>query len=196
MIIRRCLSVSTLCILAWLSAGCPPPGGGNPPSPPSLIAVVQLGTNPADTTQGGIDLNLADVSRSGFPSGLKIRLIATALDNASGIASLTLDLGPDELAKSKLGWQCAIRRGSEIIGTPEEAPLAFSPPIPDGSGNQPSKRIDSVLDPIAMIADCPMGNGGGPVNIRGHFRVVATNGVGLVTKSKTFIFDYNDIGSH
>ncbi len=128
--IRRCLSVSTLCILAWLSAGCPPPGGGNPPSPPSLITVVQLGTNPADTTQGGIDLNLADVSRSGFPSGLKIRLIATALDNASGIASLTLDSGPDDLAKSKLGWQCAIRRGSEIIGTPEEAPLAFSPPIP------------------------------------------------------------------
>src|SRR5262245_46282842 len=111
-----------LAVLGVVSiTGCPQPQPGPDTSPPMLNPVIVLGNPPADSTSAGFSIAAADVNRSNIPSNIKIRLIATAAEPDSNITSFT--------TVSNLTWQCAIRRGSQIIGTVQNAPLAFTPAI-------------------------------------------------------------------
>lgn len=152
---------------------------------PSMVTVVQLGTPPPDTTTNSIDLNAADVNRSNIPGGIAIRLIST-MTSSTPITGITVT--------SNLTWQCASGPHSEIIGVPENAPLVFTPPIPTAP-NATTVKVDSVVDPMTMITDCNTTKPGwGPVNIRGNVRIAATNSAGS-SPSKTFLFDYRNVGS-
>jgi hypothetical protein len=167
-------------------AGCPPPAPGPDTTPPTLNPVIQLGTPPPDNTNNGISIAAADVNRSGIPKDIAIRLIAPAVDAESKVTSFMLE--------SNLTWQCAFGHGSETQGIVQNAPLVFLPAITT-IPNSTVQNFDGVVDPIAMTGCSTAKPGWGPVNVRGFVRVVATNGAGLTTKSFTFLFDYQDVGS-
>jgi len=157
--------------------GCPP----NPGDKPGVNPVIQLGSPPPDTTNNGISIATADVTRSGLTNGTSIRLIASAT------APIFQDNG--------LTWQCSFGPGSQTIGVVQTATLAFSPTIPTTAASASSLNVDSVVDPVAMTGCSMPKPGWGPVNIRGWIRVKATNSAGTTT-SFTFLFDYQDVGTH
>jgi len=180
----RSLAYFVLLASVFLLAGCPP-GGNLNTTGPSMITVIQLGSPPPDTTSNSIDLNASDVNKSQIPSGIAIRLISN-ITSPTPITGVTVT--------SNLTWQCSLGHGSEIIGVPENAPLAFVPAIPTAPGTT-TLKVDSVVDPIAMITDCNTTKpGSGPVNIRGNVRISATNSAGTST-SKSFLFDYQNVGA-
>jgi hypothetical protein len=163
-----------------LFAGCPSPNATGP----SMVTVAQIGTPPPDTTTNSIDLNAADVNKMQIPSGKSIRLIS-AITSSTPITNVTVT--------SNLTWQCSLGRTSEIIGTVENAPLAFMPAIPTAPGTT-TLNVDSVVDPIAMTGCSTAQPGMGPVNIRGNVKISATNSAGTST-SKSLLFDYVDVGA-
>jgi hypothetical protein len=151
-----------------------------------MVTVIQLGSPPPDTTTNSIDLNTADITRSQIPNGIAIRLIAniTAPANAP-VTSIVVT--------SRLDWRCSSGHNSEVTGSPQNAPLAFTPAIPT-SPNSTSLKVDSVVDPIAMTGCGTPKPGWGPVLIRGNVSISATNSVGTST-SKNFAFDYQNVGA-
>jgi len=174
--------VSLALFASFLLVGCPKDLNT---TGPSMVTVIQLGTPPPDTTTNSIDLNAADVNRSNIPSGIAIRIISN-ITSSTAITGITVT--------SNLTWQCSSGPHSEIIGVPENAPLVFAPPIPTVP-NSTTLKIDSVVDPIAMITDCNTTKPGwGPVNIQGNLRITATNSSGPST-SKSFLFDYKNVGT-
>jgi hypothetical protein len=163
------------------------PNSASDTTPPVFTQVlVRLEAPTPPNPRGEFDISTQDVNKSQLDSDLTIRLIALAADEESGITSIVVE--------SNLTWQCSDGHNSSIIGIVENKPLAFS------SITQPSTavtpvQINAFVMPVAQMG-CSIGpNGKGPVNIRGFVRVIATNGKGLKTISKTFIFDYKDIGS-
>jgi len=171
---RSCLAYLLLACSVILS-GCPTPA-----SLPGVNPVIQLGSPPPDTTSNGISLAVSDVNRSAIPAGIAIRLIS------SSTAPM--------FQESNLTWQCSFGSGSQTIGTPQNAPLAFSPAIPTNATSASALNIDSVVDPIAMTGCATVKKGWGPVFIRGFVRVKAVNSAGT-TVSKTFTFDYQNVGA-
>jgi hypothetical protein len=150
-----------------------------------MVTVVQLGSPPPDTTTNAIDLNAADVNRSNITKGTAIRLLATiTAPSGAPITNVTVT--------SNLTWQCSFGH-SQVIGTVQNAPLAFNPAIPT-TPNSTSVKVDSVVDPIAMTGCATNQPGWGPVNIRGNVKISATNSVGT-SPSKSFIFDYANVGT-
>lgn len=170
-----------------LLAGCPAPrpGGPDTTAPGFVQVVVQLEAPSPPNPRGTFDITSADVNKSGLASDLAIRLVSTAGDPESAIQKIEIESG--------LTWQCAFGRGSEIVGVVQNASLTFAPI------NQPTLpvtpfQINAVAKPITQTG-CDMSSPGkGPINIRGFVRAVATNGAGLQLKSKTFLFDYADVG--
>lgn len=176
----RCLACFASFAALLVFAGCNPNTSG-----PSMVTLIQIGSPPPDTTTNAIDLNAADVTKSNIPSGKSIRLLATiTAPSSSPITSITVT--------SNLTWQCSFGR-SEGIGSIQSVPLAFNPPIPTAP-NSTSVKVDSVVDPVVMTGCATNKPGWGPVNIRGNVRVSATNSAGTST-SKSFIFDYTNVGS-
>jgi hypothetical protein len=180
---RQYLSCAVLLGSVCFLAGCPP---GPSPGPPGVNPVIQLGSPPPDTTNNGISIAAGDVNRSGIPGQYSIRLIATAVDAQSKVTAIAVE--------SRLDWQCSFGHGSPTIGVPQNGPLVFTPAITT-TPNSTVQNIDSVVDIVAMSGCSTAKPGHGPVNIRGFLRVTATNGAGLTTKSSTFTFDYQNVGS-
>ena len=171
-----------------LLVGCPPPNGPKTDTtPPEFVQVVaQLEALSQPNPRGVFDITSADVTRQGLASDLVIRVVATAGDPQSAIKKIALE--------SNLTWQCSFGPNSSIIGIVENAPLTFTPINPPSSPVSPL-QINVVASPISQTG-CDMSSPGkGPINIRGFVRAVATNGAGSTTTSKTFIFDYADVGS-
>src|SRR6266849_1429568 len=131
----RWLACFALLASLLLSPGCPNPNTKGP----SMVTVIQLGSPPPDTTTNSIDLNAADVTRSQIPSRISIRLISN-ITTPSGAPLTSI------VVTSRLDWQCSFGHNSQTIGTPQNAPLAFTPAIPTSSSST-SLKIDSVVDP-------------------------------------------------
>ena len=189
MMIRRQLAKITLLGSALLATGCPPPPPGQDTTAPQLLEVlVRLEGPTPPNPRGEFNITTADVTRGGLASDQSIHLLATAGDAESGIKSIAV--------VSELRWRCALGRGSEIIGTPQTASLNFT----GGPTTAPSPvtpfKIDLVANPIAQTACATVNPGSGPVDIGGFVRVIATNGATQTQTqtSKTFIFDYADVG--
>ncbi len=189
-LIQRCFAVSLLCSFLLVLAGCPGPAP-NPTSPdttpPTFTqVVVRLEAPSPPNPRGEFDITSQDVIKTRLDKDLAIRIIALAGDQESAIKTITIE--------SNLTWQCSSGHGSELIGIVQNAPLAFS------NFTQPSSpltplQINVVANPVSQTGCAISAPGRGPVGISGFARVVATNGAGLVTKSKTFIFDYTNVGS-
>jgi hypothetical protein len=181
----RCLASFTAFAALLAFSKCP---DGNPPlntTGPSMVTLIQIGSPPPNTTTNAIDLNAADVNKSGIPSGISIRLLATITAPSSApVTNVTVN--------SNLTWQCAFG-GSQTIGIVQNAPLAFTPVIPTAP-NSTSVNVNSVVDPIAMTGCATSKPGWGPINIRGNVRISATNSAGTST-SKSFLFDYQNVGT-
>jgi hypothetical protein len=186
---RLFLSFGTVCLLLAVT-GCPPPP---PPSatadmtPPVFEQVlIRLESATPPNPRGEFDVASQDVIKGSLAKDLTIRVIALAGDTESGIRSITLE--------SKLEWQCAFGRGSELIGIFTTNSLTFSPAISPPTAPMQPLQINVSADPISQTG-CDMSMPGkGPVNVRGFVRAVAINGSGRKTTSKTFIFDYKDVG--
>ena len=183
-----------LFVCSFLLEGCPPktdfPNEASDTTPPEFLEVsVKLEVPGDPNLRGDFDIKSQDVTKVGLDSSLSIRITATAGDAESGITSITIE--------SNLTWQCSSGHNSPIIGIVENAPLQFStinvPPNP-----QNPLQINVVVHPITQTG-CDVGTAGkGPVNFNGFVRVVALNGKKinpLKTSSKTFIFDYKNVGS-
>lgn len=176
-------------LLACAVSGCPPrvpPPGTSDSTPPQLVEVLAEVVAPSPPNpRGSFNITSTDINKTQLPSDLSIRLVATAGDAESGIASITL--------QSELRWRCAFGAGSETIGTLQTAPLAFSPVTQPSAPITPF-QINAVVNPIAQTG-CNMSSPGkGPVDVAGFVRVTATNGVGVTVTSKTFLFEYADVG--
>ncbi len=125
-------------------------------------------------------------------SDLVIRVLATAVDSESGIKDIRVASlqGPFTGNPQNLRFICASGHSpnSEVTPVLRFAFLPFTlnaPPSPPPSLWQ----IDAVANPIATTGctiDKP--NGWGPADVEGFIRLIATNGVGLTTESKTFQF--------
>lgn len=173
-----------------LFEGCPkspPHPSGSDLTPPEFVQVVaQLETPSGPNPRGVFDITSQDVSSVGLGSDLTIRITALAGDPESAIGSIAIE--------SDLTWQCSFGHGSQTVGIAEKAPLAFTQINPPSSPVTPV-QISVVADPISQTGCDRSAPGKGPINIRGSVRVVATNGAGLQVRSKTFIFDYANIGT-
>ena len=161
------------------------PNSASDNTPAELTQViVRLETTTPPNPKGEFEIATQDVNKSMLDSSMHIRLIATVGDAESGIRSIKL--------RSNLTWQCSLG-SSQVIGVVENAPLAFT------SFNQPSAtvtpfQINVDVKPVSQTGCALNGVGKGPVNMRGFVRVIITNGKGLVDSTKTFLFDYKDIG--
>ena len=191
--IRRFFIASVLFGSLLALTGCPGPKPNAPDAtPPGFVQVVVRLEVPNDPNlRGEFDITSADVTKAGIGSNIVLRLIATAGDPESAIKNIAIE--------SNLTWRCSAGHGSQIIGAIQNAPLAFPPITPPATPITPY-QINVVADPIGQIAQtgCVAAAGGkGPINIGGFVRVVATNGANpaLSTTSKTFIYDYANVGS-
>lgn len=171
------------CVL--LLPGCPRPSGPDNTDPQLLEVLVRLEAPTPPNPRGEFNITSADVTRTGIASDQVVRVTATAGDSESGIRNI--------VTVSELRWRCAFGRGSEIIGTPQTAPLTFT-----GSTAPPNPvtpfQINLVANPISQTGCSTASPGDGPVDIGGFVRVIATNGAGRSVTSKTFVFDYADVG--
>jgi hypothetical protein len=188
--IQRYFAASVLGASIFVLTGCPPPPP--PPntadtSPPGFTQVVARLEAPAPPNpRGEFDITSADVSKVGIGKDLAIRVIALAGDPESAIKDIAI--------VSNLTWQCSAGHNKPLIGIVESVPLAFSAFTQPASPVTPL-QINVVANPITQTG-CDMSSPGkGPINIRGFVRLVATNGKGLSTTSKTFVFDYANVGS-
>jgi len=163
------------------------PNSASDTTPPALDQVlVRLESSTPPNPRGEFDITSIDISKIDLDPTLQIRVIALAGDPESGITNF--------LIESNLTWQCSIGSGSEIIGIVENAPLAFSAFTAPSAAVTPF-QINILVNPLAQTGCDTASPGKGPVNFRGYVRVTAVNGNGLRTTSKTFIFDYKNMGS-
>jgi hypothetical protein len=169
---------------------CPQKNPATDTTSPSINPFIQIGAPPPDTITNGINFAGGDVTKSGIPSNLKIRLIAQNWDSESGVTSFTLT--------GTLSWQCAMH-GSEIEGVPQTKALTLADFV-GGVTSKPTDPVsvfDGVLDPIAIASCSTAKQGWGSVDLKGSFRLVAVNGAKptpLTTTSSAFNFDYQDVG--
>lgn len=159
----------------------------NDTTAPGFVSVVVRLEQPPATSGPEFDIKSADVQKKDLTS-VRIRLLATAADYESGVTSLT--------AVSELSWHCSSGRNNPTTGTIQTIPVPFvsassTTPAPD----QKSLSIDFLADPVGATNCSTAHPGWGAVGIGGYVRVTATNGKGLTATSKTFAFDYRDIGS-
>jgi len=179
--------------LLLVVAGCHTSPLTNPTgdtTPPVFVqggVTVQLEAPTPPNPQGAFDITSQDASPAGkLASSLHIRVKAVAGDIESGIKDIS--------TVSNLSWQCSSGSHSPTIGVPQVNTTMFTPGDKPASPATPW-AINVVADPIATTGCSTAKNGWGPVNIEGFVRVIATNGVGLTVTSKTFIFDYKDVGT-
>jgi hypothetical protein len=195
-------------IASWCSpivvvAGClalvacdprPIPTPASDPSPPGLLAVdikLERRDGQPEPPSATISILNADVTRK-ISRDYRIRVIASAGDPQSGIARIDLATvtGTDGQGVTKernLSWACyhpPPPRGDRLVGILELAAMVTTPPLAPLQA-QPTAAINVTVDPVGQ-ASC----GDGTSGLGGFVRVVATNGVGGVTASKTFVFDY------
>jgi hypothetical protein len=170
----------------------PPPPPGPDSSPPGFLAVdirLERRDGQVEPPTGGISILNADVTRVISPS-YRIRITASAGDPQSGIAKIELATvsGTDGQGVTKqrnLSWSCIIPPpGGVLVGILELAAMTPTPPL-SPFANPSVAGIDVTVDPIGQ-ANC----GNGASGLGGFVRVLVTNGAGLVTASKTFLFDY------
>jgi hypothetical protein len=189
-----------------LVTGCQPtsPGPGSlDTTPPGFVQVlVGLEVTGDPNSRGEFDITSQDVSKDMIPANYVIHIKATAGDSESGITGISLESrtvndGQGETKDSNLTWKCAAgaQPGSILVSTLEAGLLPITlaaPPSPAPSLWQ----IDAVVDPVAATG-CAVDTsiGVGPISLGGFIRLKVTNGAGLSSASKTFIFDYADIGT-
>ena len=176
-----------------LLTGCDgPTNPSGDTTPPGFVQVlVQLEGPTSPNPRGEFDVTSQDVARDQIGSDLIIRVLATASDSESGIRDIA--------TISELSWRCAFGPNSETIGIFETATLPFVPDVPPSTptSSLPTLwQINVVADPISTTGCSTAQPGEGPIFISGYVRVMATNGLGLTATSKTFIFDYADVGSN
>jgi hypothetical protein len=172
-----------------LLGGCRKEGGSDDVSPPGFVQVlVQLEAPSPPNPRGEFNITSSDVTKSNIGSSMVLRLIATAGDSESGISTIT--------PINELRFRCAFGSSSETVGILETKTLDFSPAVTPAAPPVSPFQINVVADPMGMIG-CSTGQPGhGPIDIEGFVRVSATNGAGLTTTSRTFVFDYVDVGSN
>jgi hypothetical protein len=185
------LRLGLVVVACSMLTGCPPtpPGPGPDTTPPSFTgAVVRVESPTPPVVRGEFDIRTADVNRSQLAPEITLRIIASAGDPQSGISRITVT--------SELRFRCAFGRGSQTIGVLEQVPLVLTPAITPPAAPLNILGIDAVANPVAQTG-CDMSSPGkGPVDISGFIRVTATNGATppATVVSKTFLFDYADIG--
>jgi len=182
-----------------LLEGCTPTNPSGDATPPGFVQVLVRLEVPGDpNVRGEFDITSQDVIKEKLGSDLVIRVLATASDSESGIKDITVASLPDPFTGNpqNLRFVCASGHDPDSKITPvlQFAFLPFTlnaPPSPSPSLWQ----IDAVANPIATTGctiDKP--NGVGPADVEGFVRLIVTNGVGLITESKTFLFSYADVG--
>jgi hypothetical protein len=134
-----------------------------------------------------INLINADLKHTQLDSAISLQIIASARDAESGISTITIE--------SDLSYECSLGHTSATVGRRTNHPISFlgytEPPA-----LMKSKKLEAVVKPFTQI-DCEIGPmGKGPMSVYGIFKLVATNGKGLKTYSKTFSFSYSDFGSY
>jgi hypothetical protein len=190
--IRRHFAIVGLFGCVLLLAACPngkPPAPGPDSTDPQLLEVlVRLEAPTPPNPRGEFNITSTDVTRQGIASDLTIRVIATAGDSESRIKSI--------VPVAELRWRCAFGKGSQTIGTPQTAALNFTPSSAPPSTPVTPFQLNAVANPIAATGCDTSKPGWGPVDIQGFVRVTATNGAtpARTATSKTFIFDYADVG--
>lgn len=184
--------IVTLVVSVGLFIGCdPPPLPPSDGSPPEFLEVKIELVDPAqpNLNKGTFDIKSADVTKDKIPSNLEIKVTATAGDAESSISNITI--------ASQLRWKCSFGR-SEVIGVLQDQPLNFSPPLatPPPPANRANPwQISATAKPVAQAGCATDKPGAGSVNLSGFVRVTATNGLGTTVTSKTFIYDYADVGA-
>lgn len=175
----QCLSVL---VLFGCAPTTPTPGAPDVTAPEFVQALVRLEAPTAPNPRAEFDIAYRDIIQTGVGSDLALRLIVLVGDPQSGISNIAIE--------SNLTWQCSFGASSPTIGATESVPLVFS------SFSQPTSpitplQINVVSNPVAQTG-CVRTTGKGPIGMRGHVRVVATNGAGAQIKSRTFIFELAD----
>jgi hypothetical protein len=191
-----------LFVFVFLFASCgtnPPPGGDK--TPPGFVQVIVKLEKPGDpNSRGDFDITSNDVTKNAIPSDLVLRIQATAGDSESGISAITLetrpvfDKGSNATVPSNITWKCGVNTHPPLVPVLQAGTLPFTlapPPSPPPAVWQ----IDATANPISATG-CSIDatNGIGPIGLEGFIRLKVTNGAGLSTTSKTFIFDYVDVG--
>jgi hypothetical protein len=163
-------------------------------SPPGLLAVdikLERRDGQPEPAATAISILNADVTQK-ISRSYKIRVIASVGDPQSGIARIDLATVPGTdgqgVTKNRnLSWACyhpPPPRGDRLVGILELAAMVTTPPLVPFQ-NPATAAIDVTVDPVGQ-ASC----GDGTSGLSGFVRVVATNGLGATTASKTFLFDY------
>jgi hypothetical protein len=178
----RFLQCLSLLMLYGCPAPAPRPGGPDSTAPEFVQVVVRLEAPTLPNPRAEFDITYRDIVRSQIGSDLTLRLIAFVGDPESGISNIAIE--------SNLSWRCSFGPNSPLIGVFQSVPLVFQ------QFSQPSSpvtplQINVVSDPVSQTG-CARIAGQGPVGIRGHVRVAATNSAGMQVKSRTFIFEYDN----
>ncbi len=177
-----------------------PSGDATPPGFVQVLVRLEVPNDP--NSRGDFDITTQDVSKDNISPNYVIRIQATAGDSESGITGIELetrqvfDKSSNSNKPSNLTWKCVFgpSPGSVLVHLlqPGLLPFKFNPlPSPPPLLWQ----VNAVADPIAATGctiDKP--NGVGPINVEGFVRLKVTNGTGLTAISKTFIFNYIDVG--
>lgn len=166
----------------------PPPNPPTDDSPPGfLYADIRLENRdgqPGPSTEG-ISILAQDVTRK--VSRLhRIRITAAAGDPQSWITNLSLATvtghdGQGNVKNYNVSWKCASTPGG-LQSLLMLEPLTTTPPIAQ-PGPLEISRIDVTVDPVGQ-AECQTGT------LEGFIRVVATNGTGGTSSTKTFHFEF------
>jgi hypothetical protein len=201
--IRQPFAGVALVCCAFLFAGCvpTPPAGGDTTAPGFVQVTVRLEKPGDPKSRGDFDITSADVTRNNIPSDLVLRIQATVGDSESGITGVSLETRPvfdkvrGQEIPSNLTWKCSGRHpGSVLVPVLQAGTLPFTlaaPPSPAPAYWQ----VDATANPIAATG-CTIDTtaGIGSVGVDGFIRLKVTNGAGLTSTSKTFIFNYADVG--
>ena len=179
---------TALCIaFSCFLTACKTTGGVDTTAPGLAEVLVRVESTTPPTVRGEFNITSADVNKTAISPSLTLRVIATAGDSESGIASAAVT--------SELRWRCAFGSGSPTIGIYETKPLVLTPALTQPSSPPPAVwQLNVAASPIAQTG-CPTGQvGHGPVDIDGFVRVSVTNGAGMTTTSRTFLFEYQNVG--
>jgi hypothetical protein len=165
-------SVVLLCSVGLLGCGpLPPPSSDK--TPPFLQVIV-----------AGHELTNQDASAKISTSGpQRFSLTINAFDLESGLRSVAFATrdsvdGTGARKAENVEWACQAR--PPLTGILELGTLPELPSPSPGAAYQ----LQTTIEPFALVS-C----GGGVRLLSGFVRVVVTNGVGLTTASKTFLYD-------
>jgi hypothetical protein len=186
----NCLIVFALLGTSIVMQGCRNtfPNSASDKTPPVFSqAEVRLEGSKINYETGTIDLTKREVTVYHLDSAVTIRIIASANDSESGIASIAIE--------SSLYWECSGGHRSPVVGKVINQPLDFKA-AEAPQYNKKIIKIDAIANPIAQMGCKVSKQGDGPMNVHGIVRVVATNGKGLKSVSQKFIFDYANLGAY